>query len=114
MTEDSAYRKAGVDIDAKYAAVRGSEDSIRDTYTPGVLGDVGLFGGLFDPAAVGAEGQLLVASTDGVGTKVMVAQPSARISSSASSSITSTMSSTVITPTSRPLSSVTAAETRLY
>jgi phosphoribosylformylglycinamidine cyclo-ligase len=70
----SAYRAAGVDIDAKYAAVGGSTEAIRSTYTPGVVGDVGLFGGLFDLGRVEAEGQLLVASTDGVGTKVKVAQ----------------------------------------
>ncbi len=70
----SAYRRAGVDIDKKYAAVSGATAAIRSTFTAGVVGDVGLFGGLFDPAAAGAAGQLLVASTDGVGTKVMIAR----------------------------------------
>ncbi|GAB4150019.1 MAG: phosphoribosylformylglycinamidine cyclo-ligase [Planctomycetota bacterium] len=70
----SAYRRAGVDIDRKYAAVSGASSAIRSTFTPGVVGDVGLFGGLFDPSAVGAGSDLLVASTDGVGTKVMVAR----------------------------------------
>ena len=70
----SAYRRAGVDIDKKYAAVAGASAAIRSTFTKGVVGDVGLFGGLFDPAAAGAGGQLLVASTDGVGTKVMIAR----------------------------------------
>jgi phosphoribosylformylglycinamidine cyclo-ligase len=70
----SAYRRAGVDIDKKYAAVSGATDAIRSTYTKGVVGDVGMFGGLFDPAAAGAAGELLVASTDGVGTKVMIAR----------------------------------------
>jgi phosphoribosylformylglycinamidine cyclo-ligase len=69
----SAYRRAGVDIDLKYAAVSGAAATIRSTFTKGVLGDVGLFGGLFDPAAAGAGGELLVASADGVGTKVMIA-----------------------------------------
>lgn len=68
-----AYRDSGVDIDLKYAAVTGATDAIRSTYTKGVVGDVGMFGGLFDPAAVGAAGELLVGSTDGVGTKVMIA-----------------------------------------
>jgi phosphoribosylformylglycinamidine cyclo-ligase len=75
----SAYRAAGVDIDAKYAAVEGSKAAIRSTYTPGVVGDIGLFGGLFDPGAVGAAGHLLVASTDGVGTKVKVATATGRL-----------------------------------
>jgi phosphoribosylformylglycinamidine cyclo-ligase len=70
----SAYRRAGVDIDKKYAAVSGATDAIRSTYTKGVVGDVGMFGGLFDPVAAGASGQLLVASTDGVGTKVVIAR----------------------------------------
>ena len=72
--EDTAYRQAGVDIDLKYAAVSGSTEAIRSTFTDGVVGDVGLFGGLFDPAAAGAAGELLVASADGVGTKVMIAR----------------------------------------
>ncbi|MHC5065534.1 MAG: phosphoribosylformylglycinamidine cyclo-ligase, partial [Planctomycetota bacterium] len=81
MTEKpSAYRDAGVDIDAKYQAVQGSGEAIRSTYGPGVLGDVGLFGGLFDPKAAGADGELLVASNDGVGTKVMIAQRSGDLS----------------------------------
>ncbi|MGC6486624.1 MAG: phosphoribosylformylglycinamidine cyclo-ligase [Planctomycetota bacterium] len=69
----SAYRRAGVDIDKKYAAVTGSTDAIRRTYTAGVVGDVGAFGGLFDLERAGVAGQLMVASTDGVGTKVMIA-----------------------------------------
>ena len=77
--EGSAYRAAGVDIDAKYAAVGDSVAAIRSTFTPGVVGDVGQFGGLFDLAKVAADGQLLVASTDGVGTKVKVAQMAGRI-----------------------------------
>ncbi|MCA8958432.1 MAG: phosphoribosylformylglycinamidine cyclo-ligase, partial [Planctomycetes bacterium] len=72
--DGSAYRAAGVDIDAKYRAVGGSAEAIRGTFTPGVVGDIGSFGGLFDIGRAGAEGQLLVASTDGVGTKVKVAQ----------------------------------------
>jgi phosphoribosylformylglycinamidine cyclo-ligase len=48
--------------------------------TPGV-GDIGSFGGLFDPAAAGAGGELLVASTDGVGTKVMIARQAGDLAS---------------------------------
>src|SRR5690606_27270779 len=75
----SSYRRAGVDIDAKYRAVQDARAAIRETYTPGVIGDVGAFGGLFDLDKVGASGQLLVASTDGVGTKVKVAQRAGRL-----------------------------------
>ena len=42
---ESAYRDAGVDIDAKYRAVTNSSDAIRSTFTAGVVGDIGLFGG---------------------------------------------------------------------
>jgi phosphoribosylformylglycinamidine cyclo-ligase len=78
LTRPSTYRAAGVDIEAKYAAVEQSLAAIRSTFTQGVVGDVGSFGGLFDPRAVGAEGQLLVASTDGVGTKVKIATATGR------------------------------------
>ncbi|MEZ5965402.1 MAG: phosphoribosylformylglycinamidine cyclo-ligase [Planctomycetota bacterium] len=77
----SAYKNAGVDIDAKYRAVLDAKDAIRATFTKGVMGDVGQFGGLFDPRAAGVEGQVLVASTDGVGTKVKVAQMTQDVSS---------------------------------
>jgi phosphoribosylformylglycinamidine cyclo-ligase len=77
VNEPTTYRAAGVDIDAKYEAVESSKPAIRATFTPGVVGDIGMFGGLFDPARVGAAGELLVASTDGVGTKVKIAQRAA-------------------------------------
>ncbi|MEO0481860.1 MAG: phosphoribosylformylglycinamidine cyclo-ligase [Planctomycetota bacterium] len=78
MTE-GAYRRAGVDIDAKYRAVKDANEAIRSTFTEGVLGDVGSFGGLFDLGKVGAAGEILVASTDGVGTKVEVAARANRL-----------------------------------
>ena len=68
------YAQAGVDIQAKYEAVERATAAIRRTFTKGVVGDVGLFGGLFDPARMGFGDALLVASTDGVGTKVEVAR----------------------------------------
>ena len=68
------YREAGVDIPSKYEAVERAKDAIRRSFTSGVIGDIGSFGGLFDPARVGAEGTVLVASADGVGTKVDVAR----------------------------------------
>jgi phosphoribosylformylglycinamidine cyclo-ligase len=70
----SRYAEAGVDIEKKYAAVDLATAAIRRTFTKGVVGDVGLFGGLFDPARMGFADALLVASTDGVGTKVEVAR----------------------------------------
>lgn len=68
------YRDAGVDIDAQDEALRRARDAVRASFTPGVLGDFGLFGGLFDPARVGCGDAVLVASADGVGTKLDVAK----------------------------------------
>jgi phosphoribosylformylglycinamidine cyclo-ligase len=67
-----AYRAAGVDIDAGNRAVALMKGALRSTYTAGVLADVGSFGGLF---ALGdlPENPVLVASIDGVGTKVKLA-----------------------------------------
>jgi phosphoribosylformylglycinamidine cyclo-ligase len=66
------YRDAGVDIDAGNDAVRRIKALARQTYTPGVLSGVGAFGGLFalDPSV---PDPVLVASADGVGTKLKVA-----------------------------------------
>jgi phosphoribosylformylglycinamidine cyclo-ligase len=68
-----AYRTAGVDIDAQDLALRRIKELVRSTAVPGVLSELGGFGGLFaldrnyrDP--------VLVASADGVGTKLMVAK----------------------------------------
>jgi len=69
-----SYRDAGVDIDAKENLLARSKDAIRKSFTPGVLGDIGLFGGLFDPAKVGFGDAILVATADGVGTKLEVAR----------------------------------------
>ncbi len=69
-----SYRDAGVDIAAQDETLARAKDAIRSSFTPGVLGDVGLFGGLFDPSKVGCGGQILVASADGVGTKLDVAK----------------------------------------
>jgi phosphoribosylformylglycinamidine cyclo-ligase len=74
MSQPSRYAEAGVDIHRKYEAVERATAAIRKTFTPGVVGDVGQFGGLFDPARVGCGGQVLVASADGVGTKLEVAK----------------------------------------
>ncbi len=72
MTE-SRYTAAGVDIDAKATALTRARSAIRSTFTSGVLGDVGGFGGLFQPDFSGFQKPVLVASTDGVGTKLKIA-----------------------------------------
>ncbi len=71
--KDSRYAAAGVDIDAKASALARARDAIRSTFTSGVLGDVGGFGGLFRPDFSAFREPVLVASTDGVGTKLKIA-----------------------------------------
>ena len=71
--ETNRYAAAGVDIDAKSAALVRAREAIRSTFTSAVLGDVGGFGGLFRPDFSSYREPVLVASTDGVGTKLKVA-----------------------------------------
>jgi phosphoribosylformylglycinamidine cyclo-ligase len=69
-----AYAQAGVDIDAGNQAVELMKNAIRRTYTPQVLSDTGNFGGLFSIEHLKhMTAPILVASTDGVGTKTKVA-----------------------------------------
>ncbi len=74
VSGDSAYRDAGVDIDAQDEALRRVKRLVAGTFTPGVLSELGSFGGLFRPDLTGMEEPVLVASADGVGTKLMVAR----------------------------------------
>jgi phosphoribosylformylglycinamidine cyclo-ligase len=67
------YRASGVDIDAGNDAVRRIRSLARATYTPGVLSDIGSFGGLFQLARDRYREPVLVSSADGVGTKLKVA-----------------------------------------
>ncbi|MCE9622846.1 MAG: phosphoribosylformylglycinamidine cyclo-ligase [Actinomycetia bacterium] len=70
----SSYAAAGVSIDAGNRAVELMRDSVRSTYGPQVLAGIGAFGGLFSAAALKEMDEpVLVASTDGVGTKVKLA-----------------------------------------
>jgi phosphoribosylformylglycinamidine cyclo-ligase len=73
MTHD-AYRRAGVDIDAGNRAVFLMREAVRATYGPDVITGIGAFGGLFSAAGLKLmDDPVLVASTDGVGTKTMAA-----------------------------------------
>ena len=67
------YKQSGVDIDAGNEVVRRIRSLARATFTPGVLSDIGSFGGLFNLQAHGLTDPVLVASADGVGTKLRVA-----------------------------------------
>jgi phosphoribosylformylglycinamidine cyclo-ligase len=67
------YRESGVDIDAGNEVVRRIKILARGTFTPGVLSEIGSFGGLFGLRSAGLNDPVLVASADGVGTKLRVA-----------------------------------------
>jgi phosphoribosylformylglycinamidine cyclo-ligase len=67
------YKDAGVDIDASNAAKKRIRQLARETFTPGVLSDIGSFGGMFACNFAGMSEPVLVSSTDGVGTKLKVA-----------------------------------------
>jgi phosphoribosylformylglycinamidine cyclo-ligase len=66
----SAYAAAGVDIDQKMAGIASIKKMVKATRTPGVLNEIGSFGGFFTAPG---KGKVLVASTDGVGTKLKIA-----------------------------------------
>lgn len=70
----SAYAAAGVSIEAGNRAVELMAEAVKSTYGPEVLAGIGAFGGLFDATALQRmEAPVLVASTDGIGTKVKLA-----------------------------------------
>jgi phosphoribosylformylglycinamidine cyclo-ligase len=73
-SDKTTYRDSGVDIDAQDEALREVRRIARGTYTPGVLSDIGSFGGLFRGTFEGIDSPILVSSTDGVGTKLRIAQ----------------------------------------
>ena len=69
-----SYRAAGVDITAGYEGVRLMKKHVQRTMIPGVVSDLGGFGGLFAPDLTGMKEPVLVSGTDGVGTKQRIAQ----------------------------------------
>lgn len=69
----TTYREAGVDIDAGEETVRRISGIVKETFSPGVLTDIGSFGGLFELNNAAYEKPVLVSSVDGVGTKLKVA-----------------------------------------
>lgn len=71
---NSQYASSGVDIDAGNRAIELMKDSVKATYNESVLAGIGSFSGLFDASALkDMKSPVLVASTDGVGTKVKLA-----------------------------------------
>lgn len=75
MAEEVTYASAGVDTAEGARAVDAIKPLVRETYRPEVIGDIGGFGGLFSIAAAkDMEDPILVSGTDGVGTKLKLAQ----------------------------------------
>jgi phosphoribosylformylglycinamidine cyclo-ligase len=72
------YKAAGVDLEAGEETVRRIADHVRSTFRPEVIGDIGGFGGLFRLDAQLRRNPVLVSTTDGVGTKALVAQMAGR------------------------------------
>ena len=68
------YREAGVNIEAGYEGVKLMRRHVARTMIPGVVSDIGGFGGLFAPDIKGMAEPVLVSGTDGVGTKIRIAQ----------------------------------------
>jgi len=69
-----AYAAAGVNINAGYEGVQLMKKHVQRTFIPGVVSDIGGFGGLFRPDLGGMTEPILVSGTDGVGTKQRIAQ----------------------------------------
>ena len=69
-----SYREAGVNIEAGYEGVKLRKKHVERTLIPGVVSDIGGFGGLFAPDLSGMAEPVLVSGTDGVGTKLRIAQ----------------------------------------
>lgn len=75
---NSAYKDAGVDIDAGEELVERIKPAVKKTHRSGNMGGLGGFGAMFDPKAAGYNDPILVSSTDGVGTKIKIAIESGR------------------------------------
>jgi len=69
----ASYAAAGVDITAGYKGVKLMSADVKRTHIPGVVSDIGGFGGLFAPDMTGMTEPVLVSGTDGVGTKLRLA-----------------------------------------
>ena len=75
-----SYSDAGVDIDAGNELVERIKPSLKKTVRPGAVSSIGGFGGLFDLKAAGFKDPILVAATDGVGTKLKIATETKQLS----------------------------------
>ncbi len=73
-SHSASYAAAGVNIEAGYEGVKLMKKHVERTMIPGVVSDIGGFGGLFAPDLAGMPEPVLVSGTDGVGTKIRIAQ----------------------------------------
>lgn len=73
-SHSESYAAAGVDIEAGYKGVQLMKQHVERTRIPGVVSGIGGFGGLFAPDVSGMAEPILVSGTDGVGTKIRIAQ----------------------------------------
>ena len=73
-SHSASYAAAGVNIEAGYEGVKLMKKHVQRTFIPGVISDLGGFGGLFAPELTGIAEPVLVSGTDGVGTKQRIAQ----------------------------------------
>jgi len=73
-SHSESYAAAGVDIEAGYKGVQLMKQHVERTRIPSVVSGIGGFGGLFAPDVSGMEEPILVSGTDGVGTKIRIAQ----------------------------------------
>ena len=72
-SHSASYKAAGVDVTAGYESVDRIRPLVESTYTKGVLGTIGSFGGLFAPDFSGMERPVFISGADGVGTKLRLA-----------------------------------------
>ena len=79
MTKPMSYRDAGVDIDKKTNLLAGIGDLVKTTYRPEVMHEAGAFGGMFSARLQDYDHPVLVATNDGVGTKVRTAMRAGRL-----------------------------------
>lgn len=68
-----SYEASGVNLEAGYEVVSRIKKHVASTNRPGVMGNIGAFGGMFDLASLGYREPILVSGTDGVGTKLKIA-----------------------------------------
>lgn len=74
MKKRVSYKSSGVDIDKADKLIKRVKGLVNTTRVKGSMDSIGGFGGFFDPAKAGEKNPLLIASTDGVGTKLKIAQ----------------------------------------